>query len=138
MLKSGERNFRPHPELLQIDHQPYSKTDHLSTSFDLNAGDLVDRSPTCAYNVLGERINFIMDKFDDGWILFEVVNDETEAHLIFGLLQGEGIKCRMQSMRVPQYPLTVDGLGEIRILVTEKELTEARRIVAASTNRPME
>ncbi len=121
-----------------MENQAYSNMRRISMSFDPNVGDPVDRPSTCAYNVLGERINFIMDKFDDGWILFEVVNDETEAHLIFGLLQGQGIECRMQSMRVPQYPLTVDGLGEIRILVTEKELTEARRIVAAFTNRPME
>lgn len=106
--------------------------------FDPNPGNLVDRSPTSPYNVFGTRNNIIMDRFEKEWILFEVVNDETEAHLIFGLLQGQGIECRMQSMRIPQYPLTVDGLGEIRILVTEKELTEARRIVAASTNRPME
>lgn len=62
-----------------------------------------------------------------------MVNDETEAHLIQGLLRGHGISCRLQSMRVPQYPLTVNGLGEIHVFVPEDELSESRRFLEKLT-----
>jgi hypothetical protein len=76
-----------------------------------------------------------MSDLGKSWTLLRVVNDETEAHLILGLLRGHGISCRIQSMRVPQYPLTVDGLGEINILVPEEELSEGNRLLAKLTNQ---
>lgn len=72
------------------------------------------------------------------WVLLRVVNDEWEAHLLQGLLQGQGIPCRLHSMRVPQYPLTVDGLGEIHLLVPEEALMESKKVLASRTGRPAE
>jgi hypothetical protein len=72
-----------------------------------------------------------MQSADIEWVLFHVVNDEAEAHILVGLLRARGLSCRMQSMRVPQYPLTVNGLGEIHIFVAKEDLAEARRVMAA-------
>ncbi len=79
----------------------------------------------------------VMHSGEIEWVLLRVVNDEAEAHLLVGLLRTQGVTCRMQSMRVSQYPLTVDGLGEIRIFVPQEEVVEARRVVATATNRPV-
>lgn len=79
----------------------------------------------------------VMHNGEREWVLLRVVNDEAEAHLLVGLLRTQGVTCRMQSMRVSQYPLTVDGLGEIRIFVPQEEVVEARRVVATATNRPV-
>ena len=79
-----------------------------------------------------------MGALGEGWVLLRVVNDESEAHLVKGLLEGEGIVCRLQSMRVPQYPITVDGLGELHIYVPEEQLMEGRRVLAAVTKRPVD
>ncbi len=82
-------------------------------------------------------MNEAMHSGEGEWVLLRVVNDEAEAHLLVGLLRTQGVTCRMQSMRVSQYPLTVDGLGEIRIFVPQEEVVEARRVVATATNRPV-
>ena len=74
----------------------------------------------------------VMHNGEREWVLLRVVNDEAEAHLLVGLLRSQGVACRMQSMRVPQYPLTVDGLGEIRIFVPQEEEEEARRVAATA------
>lgn len=79
----------------------------------------------------------VMHSGEREWVLLRVVNDEAEAHLLVGLLRTQGVTCRMQSMRVSQYPLTVDGLGEIRIFVPQEEVVEARRVAATVTNRPV-
>lgn len=79
----------------------------------------------------------VMHGGEGEWVLLRVVNDEAEAHLLVGLLRSQGVACRMQSMRVSQYPLTVDGLGEIRIFVPQEEVVEARRALPAATNRPV-
>jgi putative signal transducing protein len=54
-----------------------------------------------------------------------------EALLVRQLLQSYGIPCQVVS-DVPHtvLPLSVDGLGEIRILVPEARAEEARRVLA--------
>lgn len=79
-----------------------------------------------------------MSGLGKGWKLLSVVNDESEAYLLHGLLKGQGIDCRIQSMRVPQYPLTVDGLGEIHIVVKAEDFEESLRVMEAMTSRPVD
>ena len=63
--------------------------------------------------------------------LLSIWND-SEAEIIRELLASHGIGCSVSS-QVPHsvMPLTVDGLGEIRIHVPAPLLEEARRVVAA-------
>lgn len=56
--------------------------------------------------------------------------DDTEAELIRGLLESYGIPCSVISdITHSVYPLTVDGLGEIRLSVPEEAADEAERIL---------
>jgi len=68
-------------------------------------------------------------EFEPEWEKIYTTSSEVEAHLIKGLLEGEGILCRLQSMRVPQFPLTVNGLGAIDIHVRPQDAAEGRRIL---------
>lgn len=68
-------------------------------------------------------------EFEPEWEKIYTTSSEVEAHLIRGLLEGEGIPCRVQSMRVPQFPLTVNGLGAIKIHVRPQDAPEGRRIL---------
>jgi len=56
--------------------------------------------------------------------------DDTEAELIRGLLESYGIPCSVISdITHSVVPVTVDGLGEIRLSVPEEAAEEAERIL---------
>jgi hypothetical protein len=82
-------------------------------------------------------------EFEPEWEKIYTTSSEVEGHLIKGLLEGEGIPCRLLSMRVPQFPLTVNALGAIEIHVHPKDAPEGRRILymicsAGKPHRPHE
>ncbi len=58
-------------------------------------------------------------------------HNDIEAEMIRDLLQQEGIFCQVAS-DVPHsvFPLTLDGLGEVRIAVMAKEAERARRLIS--------
>ena len=68
-------------------------------------------------------------EFEPAWEKIYTTSSEMESHLIKGFLEGEGIRCRLQSMRVPQFPLTVVGLGSIEIHVRPQDAPEGRRLL---------
>ncbi|PYQ11921.1 MAG: hypothetical protein DMH00_07165 [Acidobacteria bacterium] len=56
--------------------------------------------------------------------------DDNEAELVRGLLESYGIPCQVSSQITHTlYPLTVDGLGEIRLSVPTEAVEEARQIL---------
>jgi len=66
----------------------------------------------------------------DSKVILRTWND-TEAELIRGLLESYGIPCVVISdITHSVYPLTVDGLGEIRLSVPLTAVEEAERILA--------
>ena len=58
-------------------------------------------------------------------------HNDIEAEQIRELLYQEGIVCQVAS-DVPHsvFPLTLDGLGEVRIAVMAKEAERARRLIS--------
>ncbi len=90
-----------------------------------------------AHNDTDEGMQTLMDdtneatyyEYDPDWEKIFTTCSEVEAHLIKGLLEGEGIPCRVQSRRVPQFPLTVNSLGAIEIQVRPQDAPEGRRIL---------
>jgi len=55
---------------------------------------------------------------------------EIEAQVIKGLLESYGIPCFLKGDAARTiYGLTVDGLGEVRIMVQESMAEEARRLI---------
>jgi hypothetical protein len=67
--------------------------------------------------------------YEPEWEKIFTTFSEVEAHLLKGLLEGEGIPCRLQSLRVPQFPLTVNCLGAIEIHVHPHDAPEGRRFL---------
>lgn len=63
--------------------------------------------------------------------VYRVWNDP-EAQMIKGLLESSGIRCKLVS-HVPHsvYPVTVDGLAEVRIMVPREQEEEARALIEA-------
>jgi len=68
-------------------------------------------------------------EFEPEWEKIFTTSSEVESHLIKGLLEGEDIPCRLLSKRVPQFPLTINGLGTIEIHVRPQDAPEGRRIL---------
>jgi hypothetical protein len=66
---------------------------------------------------------------EDQWEKIYTTYNEIEAHLLRGCLEGEGILCRLQSRRVPQFPLTVSGLGAIDLYVPVEEVARSKRLL---------
>jgi putative signal transducing protein len=87
-------------------------------------------------------MNTLMDEtyfeFEPEWEKIFTTSSEVEGHLIKGLLEGEGIPCRLHSTRVPQFPLTINGLGTIEVHVRPPDAPESRRILfmICSAGRP--
>jgi hypothetical protein len=62
--------------------------------------------------------------------VYEAAGDN-EAFIIKGLLESEGIWCSLES-DVPHsvFPLDVDGLGAVRIMVSEDDAEHATQLIA--------
>lgn len=70
----------------------------------------------------------IMEK----WVKLTVVWGEPKALILKGFLEGEGIPVRLRYHVPPSvYPLMVNGLAEIQILVREEDLPLAQEALAA-------
>lgn len=66
------------------------------------------------------------------WVKLTSVWGEVEAQLLKGFLEGEGIQVRLRRHVPPSvYPVTVDGLAEVQLLVREEDLLLAQEALAA-------
>ncbi|MBC7317970.1 hypothetical protein H5T57_01770 [Candidatus Bipolaricaulota bacterium] len=71
------------------------------------------------------------------WVKLTTVWGEPQALLLKGFLEGEGIQVRLRHHVPPGvYPVTVDGLAEIQILVREEDLLPAQEALKAFTLPP--
>lgn len=68
---------------------------------------------------------------EEKWVKIFSTCDESEVHIVKGILESEGIACRIKSMRVSQFPVTLDGLGEIKIYVLKDDLVRGKEILAS-------
>lgn len=60
---------------------------------------------------------------------------EMEAQVIKSLLESQGIVCYFRSSAAPSvHVFTVDGLGEIKILVVESDADDARHLIESHQN----
>lgn len=57
-----------------------------------------------------------------------------EAEVIKNFLESQGIACILQGQMVQSvYPMNVDGMGELKVMVTEDDYPLAKELLA---NRP--
>ena len=55
---------------------------------------------------------------------------EMEAQVIRGLLESYGIPCLLKSNAAPSvHVFTVDGMGEVRVMVQDSMLARARELI---------
>jgi hypothetical protein len=65
------------------------------------------------------------------WGVVYIASGLPEANIIVGRLEVEGIAARLKYEAVgPIYAITVDGLGEVRVLVPAEDLERARAVLA--------
>ena len=56
--------------------------------------------------------------------------NEMEAQVIKGLLESYGIPCLLKSNAAPSvHVFTVDGMGEVRVMVQDSMLARARELI---------
>lgn len=57
-------------------------------------------------------------------------NGEAEANIVKGMLESNGIPSLLKSSAAPSvHVFTVDGMGEVRIMVDESVADEARKLI---------
>jgi len=64
------------------------------------------------------------------WQVISTTSGVIKARIIEGRLEAEGIPVRLQYEPIGEiYAITVDGLGEVQILVPEQWVAHARRVL---------
>jgi hypothetical protein len=62
-------------------------------------------------------------------------NGEAEAQVIKGLLESYGIPCLLKSLASPSvHVFTMDGMGEVRVMVWESMADRAKRLILGEEN----
>ncbi len=76
-----------------------------------------------------------MKKEPENFIKVYTAHGEMEAQVIRGLLESCGIRSLMQgNAALSMQPFVMDGMGEIKIMVTEAQADEARKIIEANAD----
>jgi hypothetical protein len=67
---------------------------------------------------------------NDKWEVVYTASGITNANIIVGRLETEGIPTRLKYEAVGAiYAITIDGLGEVQVLVPESYLEKAREVL---------
>jgi hypothetical protein len=70
---------------------------------------------------------------DDLWEVVATASGMTQANIITGRLESDGIRTRLDYEAAgPIYGITIDGLGEVRILVPVPDWERAKEILSRS------
>ena len=60
---------------------------------------------------------------------------EAEAQIIKGLLDSNGIPCLLKSNAAPSvHMFTVDGMGEVKVMVWESMVNEAKKLIEGNSH----
>lgn len=69
-------------------------------------------------------------------ILLEEYASDFEANIVRAKLESEGIPCMLTNEKFSSmYPLTMNTIGAIRLMIFEKDLDRARQILTSGTER---
>lgn len=68
---------------------------------------------------------------EENWQVVSITSGVIKARILEGRLEAEGIPVRLQYEPIGEiYAITVDGLGEVQILVPEQWVGHALRVLA--------
>ena len=71
----------------------------------------------------------------DSLVKVYTAHGEMEAQVIKSLLESCGIRSLMQgNAAMSMQPFVMDGMGEVKIMVTEAQADEARKIIEAQAD----
>jgi hypothetical protein len=65
----------------------------------------------------------------EDWTEIYFTYDDSEAGIIKGILESEGIKVIVKSMKITPYPVSIGRMGEVRIMVRQEDAGKAERIL---------
>ncbi len=124
-------SFPDNPAFFLSDHQDFNDDD-INTLADLPHVSL--GSQLLHANHCVTIINYLVDRHqetvDSDLVLCHKVWNETEANLIKGLLEDFDIPSNLVTHVPPSVlPMTVNGLAEVRIMVTKTDLNNAKEII---------
>ena len=68
----------------------------------------------------------------ENWIVVLTTDDESEATIVQGLLETEGVECRVESYRVSQFPVAIGKLGQITVMVQDSDFEKATKLIDAT------
>ncbi|MFZ6016811.1 MAG: DUF2007 domain-containing protein [Nitrospirota bacterium] len=63
------------------------------------------------------------------WAELLVTYDAIEAEIIKDLLESGGIPVVIRSAKVRPYPVSIGKMGEVKVLVGEKDIENARAVI---------
>ena len=66
---------------------------------------------------------------DEAWTVIYVTYDSLEAEMIKDLLESGEIPVVLRSSKVSPYPVNVGKIGEIKILVNDKDKEIAEKLI---------
>lgn len=70
------------------------------------------------------------------WVEFLVTGDDLESEIVRNILEAEGVKVVVDSLKVRPYPVSIGRMGQIKLLVKKSDEKEARRIIKAMKESP--
>lgn len=65
----------------------------------------------------------------EDWVEAFCTYDPVEAEIVKDLLESGGISVRTVSLKVGPYPVNIGRMGEIKLMVMEKDLEAARKAI---------
>jgi Putative prokaryotic signal transducing protein len=70
------------------------------------------------------------------WMDILTTFDESEAAILQGLFESEGIPCKIESCRVSQIPVAVGELGELKVYVRQRDFDRASKLLESTRAEP--
>ena len=65
----------------------------------------------------------------EDWIELLCTYDETEAQIVKGIIESEGIEVVCKSLKISPYPVNIGRIGEVRLLVKAGDLQKSQDII---------
>jgi hypothetical protein len=86
-----------------------------------------------SFNNILKETGIMNETNDDLWEVVATASGMTQANIIVGRLASEGILTRLRYEAAgPIYAITIDGLGEVRILVPVPDWERAKELLSRS------
>lgn len=73
-----------------------------------------------------------MEEMSEKWVVVLTTYDPVEAEIVKDLLESGGIPVIIRTSKVRPYPVNIGKMGEVKILVRERDKDEAGSVIKAT------